>query len=526
MGTIVGEDGKPLMQEIASIRRDINRVFYGGMLRNEDDTLLARGGSKGLKIYEELKRDSHAGSVLGKRKLAVTSRPWVVDPASDRREDKKAADLVSAALKHLRFNSVCKRLLEATLKGYAVSEVMWELRDGYVMPANVIGRDPRRFLFSVENELHLRTRENMLTGEPMPPRKFIVHRRGADDDNPYGAGIGNMLFWPVFFKRNGITFWLTFADKFGSPTLLGKYPTGSNQKEQSDLLKVLQAVSQDAGIIVPEGMLIEMLEAKRSGGVDTYEKLVRYMDEQISIAVLGETMSTTAAASGLGSNQADVQNGVRMEVAQDDANELDETLNDTLVRWIVEFNFPGAGLPTLRRDFEEPEDLVQRATRDKTLSDMGWEPDQEYFDKTYGKGWKRKPPPAAPVIQQVNQQGNSAPEQLLANAAADPTEAADDPQFADPQGRPMQQARGLHAVSQQALANAAEALSESWKKLVGRRVEDLTTMLENTGDLVQFREGITRLVDSKPDPATVETIARSTFAAHVIGRGKPAKQRG
>ena len=53
--------------------------FVGGILRNEDDTLVSRGGSKGLKIYDELKRDAHAGAVLAKRKLAVTSRPWLAD---------------------------------------------------------------------------------------------------------------------------------------------------------------------------------------------------------------------------------------------------------------------------------------------------------------------------------------------------------------------------------------------------------------------------------------------------------------
>jgi phage gp29-like protein len=528
MATILGadgkpawRDGKPLMAEVASIKRDIHRVFYGRTLRNEDDTLVTRGGNKGLRIYDELKRDAHAGAVLAKRKLAVTSRPWSVQPASESPEDMKAADLVEKALQHLRFNHICKRLLEATLKGYAVSEVMWELRDGMVLPAGIVARDPRRFVFGYEDELRLLTPEARLDGEPMPPRKFIVHRRGADDDNPYGAGIGGMLFWPVFFKRNTITFWLTFADKFGSPTPIGKYPNGTEQPDKDRLLEALAAIAQDTGVTVPEGMVIELLEAQRAGSVDTYEKLVRYMDEQVSKAVLGETMSTTAASTGLGSNQAGVQNDVRLEVAKDDGDELDETFNDTLVKWIVEYNLPGAQPPKLCHDFKEPEDLVKRAQRDKALNDMGWQPSEDYMLETYGEGWTKKPalPPPDPALLGLGGPGfalGGAPQQPPAKAAS-AAAAEDDAAFAE---QPLQAARTFNAQRQQALAEGADALAGEWRKLVGPQVENLLSVLDETQDLPQFKERLANLLDAEPPKATVDAIARATFAAHVMGRGK------
>lgn len=525
MATIVDKDGKPILQEIASIERDIHRVFFGKVLRNEDDTLITRGHGKGLKIYDELKRDAHAGAVLAKRKLAVTSRRWVVQAASKSAADVKAADLVRGALQHLRFNHIRKRLLEATLKGYAVGEVMWEVRDGLVLPERVIARDQRRFTFLTDGSLRLLTRENMIEGEELPPRKFIVHRRGAEDDSPYGTGVGGMLFWPVFFKRNGITFWLTFADKFGSPTALGRYPTGSDAGEQNKLLAALQAISQDAGIIVPQGMEVELLEAARSGSVDTYEKLVRYMDEQVSKAVLGETMSTTAAATGLGSNQADVQNDVRLEVAMDDADELDETINDTLVKWIVEFNMPGAGLPKVETEF--PEQMAKRAVRDKVLVDMGLEPTDDYVEETYGEGWKKKAAPA-PMLGF----GGAAPGEPQPPGAdletdpnaAEPPDPADDAEFAEG-GKPMQAARGFNAARQAALVQGADALAGKWPVVMKKPVEDLLAMLEQTGDLQQFRDRMADLLVNEPDEKAVETIARATFAANIVGRGLAPKRK-
>ena len=381
----------PELMEIASASKDPNLVSYNNVLRHEDDTLLTRGNSKSYKIYDDLERDAHAGAVLDKRKFAVTSRTWKIIPASSLALDVEAADMVRAVLKDMQFDKLCEDLLDATLKGFAVAEIMWVIRDGLVVPGKVIPRLQRRWAFTLTNELRLKTREQGTEGVPVPDRKFIVHTYGGKDGSPYGLGLGSKLFWPVWFKKQGITFWLTFADKFGSPTALGKYPVGSNKVETDKLLGALRAIAQDAGVIVPTGMEIELLEATRSGTVDTYEKLCRYMDEQISKAVLGETMSTSAASGGLGSNQASVHNDVRKELAVRDSKLLWDTLKGSLVQWIVDYNVPGARLPELERTFSKPADLVLRAERDLKLQRLGFQPTKRYMLETYGDGWVKKP---------------------------------------------------------------------------------------------------------------------------------------
>ncbi|ABE45682.1 DUF935 domain-containing protein [Polaromonas sp. JS666] len=490
---------KPETQEIASIDRDYNRLFFGNTLTHDDDTLLTRGGSKSYRIYDDLERDAHCGAVLDKRKMAVTSRPWVIKPASEAPLDVAAADLVRLAFGKLRFNGVCKRMLDATLKGFSVGEVMWAVVDGMVLPVKVINRDQRRFTFNLQGQLRLKTKENMMDGIAVPERKFIVHTYGGKDGTPYGLGLGSKLFWPVFFKKQGIGFWLTFADKFGSPTALGKYPNGTLQPEQNKLLSALRAMSQDAGVIIPAGMEVELIEASRSGSVDTYEKLIRYMDEQISKAVLGETMSTTAASTGLGSNQAGVHNDVRIELAQDDNDDLCETLGSTLIAWLVFYNMPGAGLPTLEREFEEPEDLAQRATRDKTVGELGYEPTEEYILETYGEGWVKKAAPAAP------------PAGMFTRLGVD----GQQPAFSES----IDKLRRARRANQDVLELAADQLAGNWRKTMQRRVEDLQAMLEETGDLVMFRERMATLLETEPPKELVESIANANFAAQLLGRG-------
>lgn len=391
--TVKSNATRPEIKEIATRRRDILYPNYNRLISEEDATLATRGGSKGIRIYDEIERDAYAYAMLHKRKMAVIGRAWHVEPATASRRDKLAADIVTAQFEAMQFDVVCYNLLDSILKGYSVGEVMWAVDGSEVQAKKVIQRNAGRFMFDLDDRLRLRTMEHPVEGELMPERKFIVHTVGSKQGSPYGLGLGTVLFWPVFFKRQGIQFWLTFSDKFGAPTTVGKYPSGTSQPDQDKLLDALRALSRETQVAIPEGMTIELLEAQRSGSVDTYERLLRYMDEQIANAVVGDAPGMKGGGGQLAS-AAILRNEVRMELVQADADLLSATLNHTLCRWIAEYNVPGANPPTVWREADSTEDLKARAERDKTLFDMGFKPSLEYINETYGGEWTEAPPPA------------------------------------------------------------------------------------------------------------------------------------
>jgi phage gp29-like protein len=315
------------------------------------------------------------------------AREWVVNEADESPEADAAAELVRRHISKLSFDRATKGFLDAVNKGFAVGEVMWAVDedDGSIRPAEIRFRKQQRFTFTIGEdgyELRLLTTADPFKGEALPERKFIRFTFDERYENPYGFGLGNSLFWPVFFKRKGITFWLVFCDKYGTPTTIGKYPTSATPDERRILREALEAIANDSGVTVPQGMEVSLLEAARSG-IDTYEKLVRYMDEQISEVVLGETGTTNQSGTG-GSNARDrVGNEVRLETAKSDADALCEVLNNTLVKWIIDLNMPGAPYPKLWRNFEEPEDLVQKADRDTKLGQTGVKFKKSYYMREY-----------------------------------------------------------------------------------------------------------------------------------------------
>lgn len=377
-----GKIKKPITDEIATTAKDLD-IFAGWLnrLENPDPTLRTEAGGKGLKLYDEVDRDSHAGSVLQTRYLAVAGREWEVLAADDSDAAGKIADVVKDTLLSCNFTQACQELLQAVLYGFFVGEVMWQVMDGEVIPAKLIGKHPRRFIFDMDRNLRLLTRQNMIDGEPMPDRKFIVFTFGSSD-NPYGKGLGQKLWWPVWFKKNGIKFWLMFLEKFGMPTVKGKYPPGTPPEQQQALLDAIDALQNETGIKIPNTMELELMEATRQGRV-TYETLCEYMDKQISKAVLGQTATTEGTPGKLGGDEA--QGEVRQDILKADADLLCECLNGTLIRWIVDYNFPGVtDYPSVWIRTDAEQDLKALAERDKVLaSDIGLPVGRKYFYETY-----------------------------------------------------------------------------------------------------------------------------------------------
>lgn len=373
---------REIRDEIATTAKDID-IYAGWLLRleNPDPVLRTEASGKGIKLYDEVARDAHAGSVLQTRYLAVAGREYDVLPASEDDRDVEIAAWVKDALTDANLTQCIQELQQSVLYGFFVSEVMWGERDGRIVPSRFVGKHPRRFVFDMERNLRMITPQDMIDGETLPDRKFITVSYGSTD-NPYGSGLGQKLWWPVWFKKNGVKFWLTFLEKYGSPTVVGKYPHATPADQQEALLDAIDAIQSDTGIKIPDTMQIELLEATRGGNAG-YQSLLEYFDKQISKAVLGQTATTEGTVGKLGAE--DAQEDVRKDILKADGDLICEHINRTLIPWMVDLNFEGADYPTLWIRTDDEEDLNALAARDKILSaDIGLPMTTRYFYDTYG----------------------------------------------------------------------------------------------------------------------------------------------
>lgn len=385
-----------LETEVANRLRDPYENTYLGVLQTNDPLLLEKGDLNG-EIYRDLKRDGKVFACMQKRKHALIGEEVQVVPVLEGEAGLKDAAIVSGILKRCAFDQVCMDLLDALLRGFAVSEIVWTVRDGYYVPARIVKRAQKRFRYVLDEagtpQLRMLTREAMTAGVELPDRKFIVHRVNPEDDNPYGTGLGLQIFWAVFFKRKGLVSWNKLNDRFGTPTPWGKHPRNASPKEKATLFAALKALSNDGVVMTPEGAAIELLESKMTGTVTTQQALCTYMDDWIAEVVLGQ--EPRAGGGGALAASSKERTNVRLDLVQADSDLLSATLNETLIKWICELN--GLAMCQVSREIAEEEDKKAESETDKNVSEMGFELSEEAVREKYGEGWSRKAPPSMPA---------------------------------------------------------------------------------------------------------------------------------
>ena len=88
---------------------------------------------------------------------------------------------------------------------------------------------------------------------------------------------------------------------------------------------------------------------------------------------------------GASLSQADVHFTVRQDIVAADARLISDSFNRSVVRWLTDWNFPGAAYPTVERNMDDPTDLNTLAARDEILTRMmGRRPADSYIEETYG----------------------------------------------------------------------------------------------------------------------------------------------
>ena len=505
---------KPIQDELAKMRG--RGTLVGGsfveLLEPDDQVLITKG--RDYALYRETLRDDQCSASFSDRRLAVTSREWMVDPADpDSALDVEAAEFIEDTLNRIEWDRITDKMLYARWYGHAVGECMWELWDDKVQLADVRIRDRARFHYSNDDGPPWLLNSVTSKWERMPERKFWTIAVGADhDDSPYGLGLAHYCYWPVYFKRNDLKFWLVFAEKFGTPTALGKIPAGKFDEEAyvDKVLDALSAFSSESAIVVPDETVVELLEAKRSGA-GTYDELYDRMDNALARIIVGQTASAGGTPGKLGEEK--LQGEVRMDLVKADADLVCASFTRQVVTWLTEWNFPGAGVPRVWRKVEPEDDLAEAATTDKAIKELGFTPDEDYIKERYGAHWTKAAPP--PELQGLGMPGQPGAQPGVPNAAA--KTAAE---FAELGA--IATLKSGNRADQAAMKDAAAFLASRYEAVLGERVDGLVAMAEETGDYATFQARLLEAMEELPGQRAVDSVRNASTLSRLLGafRGK------
>ena len=319
-------------------------------------------------LFEEMEeKDPHLFSQIQTRKNAVTGLDFEIIPFDpDDERDKEIAEFIEAQINGIEgLEDIMLDLMDAVGKGFAVSEIMWRYDGGRVVVGDIRSRHQKRFFWDAEDAFKVRTDE-VPEGMELPGNKFILHRYKARSGHPSRAGVLRVVAWVYLFKNYTLKDWVAFCEVYGMPLRLGKYQPGASEDDKRALMQALAQIGADAAGIFPDGTTIEFINTEKASSTDLYERLARYCDEQISKAILGQTL--TSDSGGGSYAQSKTHNDVRHDLTVADCKALAATLRRDLIRPLVLFNFgDDTRIPYIRFDAEESEDLEQTANIIGTL---------------------------------------------------------------------------------------------------------------------------------------------------------------
>jgi phage gp29-like protein len=520
MAQLVDPYGRPI--ETKELLREKAAPTVTGIRRIWDETVasgltpqrlaaLLRSAAEGdhdayLTLAEEMEeRDPHYACELGKRKLAVSRLPITIESAGDDQKSIDIADAVRTLVKGAEFRLLLKDLLDGLGKGYSVVETMWDRSQSRWTPKRYEWRDPRFFQFdqAARREIRLRDESDLVNGLPLTPYGFICHVPRLKSGIPIRGGFARLAAWSFMCKGYAIKDWLVFAETFGMPLRLGKYGPGATEGDKDVLRMAVANLGTDAAAIFPESMLIELIERKGTGGETVYQVLADHLDAQISKGILGQTASAAGTPGKLGNDQ--LQADVRDDIRDDDAEQLEATLQRDLVIPFVDLNFgPQEVYPTLQLRAVKQEDI-------KTLADA--------LDKLVPLGLRVEQSVIRDKLGLPDPDKKARPEDLLqAPAKTEPAAQVEPAANRERCGCPHC-ATALNRVSTGApLDDMAEHLAARADAPMTTWVEQLRALTNQAGSLEELRDLVLEAFPGMDVGSLATILAEEAMKAEMQGR--------
>ncbi|WP_297814067.1 DUF935 family protein, partial [uncultured Helicobacter sp.] len=171
-------------------------------------------------------------------------------------------------------------------------------------------------------------------------------------------------------KNAGLDFWIRFLERFGEPWAVAK-----TQDDPNTLALEVSNMLNGSTAVIDKDEEIELIQPSAKSN---FKELVEYCDSQINRFILGGNLTGEVTGGSLAAAQA--HNEIRSEIALSDERILCYVCN-RVISYFKALN--GISEEITFSLFNEDEPKNELATRDKIIYEMGYQPTQEYIEKTY-----------------------------------------------------------------------------------------------------------------------------------------------
>ena len=308
--------------------------------------------------------DGHLSGIINKRLSAVARERF------EFQRDGKPVDEVNEQIRSPWFRAFIKEAINSKLWGFTLCQFRRDER-GWI----TFDLIDRKHFDPVKRQVLLY--ETDVTGVPLEAFSNCL----VICDNPRGLGLLATCAPYALYKRGNLGDWAQFCQIFGMPIREYTYTAG-DEEARKRLLADARKQGVNAVYIHPEGSGMTLHEAQgKSGTNDLYERFTANCNDEMSIAVLGNTLTTKSSENGtqaLGTVQAKEQ----MKITEDDVQYILDLLNYDMADIFASLGVDTQGGEFVRVEQKFQDKQVQINVVSK-LKEMGLPMSDDYLYKTF-----------------------------------------------------------------------------------------------------------------------------------------------
>lgn len=314
-------------------------------------------------MYESAMLDLHLSGVLDKRLRGVTRIPI------EFQRDGVPDDTINEQLKSPWFKRLRQDLVMSKFWGFTL--VQFFLDDEGDIQYELINR--KHYNPITHQLLKYQGDQSGVNIEQFPNTLFVGSERGL--------GIFSEILPAVLYKRGDMSDWAQFCNIFGMPIREYTYDAGDEEARRR-LIQDARRQGSNAVYIHPKDSELSFVEAgNKTGSSELYKTFAEYWDSQISIRVLGNTLTTDAQETGtqaLGTVHKEEED----EMTADDREFLLDILNYDMQPIFLNlgFNVEGGEFVYAKKDDIDP---TQHLNIVQGLKNMGLPMDDDWLYETF-----------------------------------------------------------------------------------------------------------------------------------------------
>lgn len=225
--------------------------------------------------------------------------------------------------------------------------------------------------------------------EPYERSLLAIHKHMIEDgeyEDPqaagkiHGVGIRSRIYWTWYQAQETLAWMMEYLERSAFGIEIWYYPWGNDEAKKHTRAAAEERIGQGRNIILVPRPLgedtmaygVERIEPSMAG-LEACQKLVtEFFGWRMKRYILGQTLTSEAASTGLGSNLADIHLASFLQIVKYDATNLEETITTETVEPLKKFNWPRyRDIPIRFRIDTESADTEEKLKAYETAYRMG-----------------------------------------------------------------------------------------------------------------------------------------------------------